>query len=118
MTKQKPIPAQDKTVIAEISSYLIQNLRHNITIHELTNKYYITRTRLLQLFKSVHGVSLKAFVISKRMDVALKMLLETDKPIDEIARLTGYKHPNNFTRKFTQYYGKPPHDLRKVNEKS
>jgi AraC-like DNA-binding protein len=46
------------------------------------------------------------------MSEAKKLLLETNKPIKDIAGLVGYNYLTNFIAAFRNYFGQPPGQFR------
>jgi len=46
---------------------------------------------------------------------AKQLLLETGKTIKQIAKETGFRHSNNFTKAFSAYYGIAPNRYRKLH---
>ena len=64
-------------------------------------------------FKQVFGISMFDYLIKKRMQEARSLLLETDKPIKEIASLTGYSTKQSFLNAFKKYFHDTPGSFRK-----
>jgi len=78
-------------------------------IADLTN---ITVPELKKYFKPVVGVNLSVFMQKARMNNSKLLLLETDLPVKEIARLTGYEHEQNFTQAFKKHFKCTPNFFR------
>jgi two-component system response regulator YesN len=53
------------------------------------------------------------YLVKTRMQMARDLLLETDKPIKEIAALTGYSTKQSFLNAFKRYFHDTPGSFRK-----
>ena len=59
------------------------------------------------------GVTPMNYIISKRMDNARKLLINTDKKIKDISNEVGYKDIYYFTKVFKKEIGVSPSEYRK-----
>lgn len=80
---------------------------------EISELIFLSRTQLYRKLKALTGKSTGHFIRSIRLRKAKKMLLETNKPIKEIAYGVGYKDPAYFSRVFVEEFGESPSRLRK-----
>ena len=64
-------------------------------------------------FKGVYGDSVYAYMKRYRLQVAERLLKESQMTIGEIAEKIGYLNPNKFTSAFRAEYGIPPTSFRK-----
>jgi len=69
--------------------------------------------RLKEDFKSVVGVSMAVFLMQARMNNAKLLIQETDLPISEIASISGYSRPEDFSQAFKKHFDYSPLLLRK-----
>lgn len=65
------------------------------------------------LFKKHYGVTLHDYIVSVKLVKAKAKLLETSKPISEIAFEVGFLNPSYFSETFKSSYGYTPNDYRK-----
>lgn len=100
-------------VLAEIEKEIRRNYRENLTLRELGKKYYINSSYLGQIFRKKYGQSFKDYLSNYRIGEAVKLLLNTDKRISEIAEEVGYKDGDYFIRKFIEQKGCTPSRFRK-----
>ena len=100
-------------IIHQIQAYLTENLQQRTTIDELSRQYLINPTTLKQVFKSVYGTSIAAYVTRCRMTYAAKLLRSTDTPLSEIAHEVGYGSPSKFSAAFKKQYQILPSDYRR-----
>ncbi|MCR5234066.1 MAG: response regulator [Lachnospiraceae bacterium] len=100
-------------LLAEIEREIRNNYAENLTLRELSRKYYVNSSYLGQTFKKKYGQSFKDYLCSVRIDEAAKQLLSTDEKIANIAENVGYRDPDYFLLKFTQVMGISPAKYRK-----
>lgn len=67
---------------------------------ELADRFMVSQRSLARLAKMAFGIPLHEQVIKLRINLALELLSTTNKPIYEIARLSGYKEPHYFSKAF------------------
>jgi len=100
-------------LIHESKRMLENNFDHHITIASLAKQLGINEFKLKAGFKKVFGISMFDYLIQTKMQKAKKILLETDKPIKEIAHLTGYASKQSFLNAFKKYFRSTPGSFRK-----
>lgn len=92
---------------------ILSNLEKHFTIHEISLKVYVNEFKLKVLFKKLFGIGIFECLLKARMEKAKILLLETKKPIKEIAVLTGYEHITSFITAFRKHFGYTPGSLRR-----
>lgn len=93
---------------------LTQKLTVHQTIEQLAQDVGLSATALKTCFKSVYGSSVYAYQKEYRLQLAQKLLTETDSTIAEIAHQIGYENPNKFSSTFRQSLGMTPTQYRKM----
>ena len=76
------------------------------------------RSYLTSIFKKKLGISPQGYLMQCKMRRAKQILLESDHPVQEVARMVGYENPLTFSKIFKEYYGSSPRDYRKENGKN
>jgi AraC-like DNA-binding protein len=71
--------------------------------------------RTLQRELNRDGVRFRDLVQRARFDQAVRLVVETPSPIEDIAREIGYSDPANFTRAFRRASGMPPKAYRRLH---
>jgi YesN/AraC family two-component response regulator len=100
-----------------ISAFIDRNLS-SITLEALANHLGYSSVYTGSLVKRVFGVPFTRLVLDKRLEVAKRLLCETDMPVGEIIKSLGYENENYFREKFKEKYKKNPLEYRrKVNSK-
>lgn len=103
---------QIETVRA-IHEHLMQNIGQRVTIDALSKQYLINPTTLKEVFKSIYGTSIAAHIKEHRMEMAARLLLETNLSIAEIGQRVGYESQSKFTSTFKAYFQALPREYRK-----
>ena len=93
---------------------LTQRLTVHQTIEQLAQDVGLSATALKTCFKGVYGSSVYAYQKEYRLQLAQKLLTETDSTIAEIAHQIGYENPNKFSSAFRQSFGMTPTQYRKM----
>jgi AraC-like DNA-binding protein len=76
-----------------------------------------TSVRTLQRELSRDGMRFRDVVQRARYDQAVRLVAETHRPFQDIAREIGYSDPANFTRAFQHASGMPPSAYRKLHRR-
>jgi len=114
-TKNKAIKLDDYDIeaIKRAKEILIENLQETPSILELSKMVRINDFKLKSGFKKVFGTTPHNLVLGYKMDLAKKLLIESDMNVSEISKLVGYKHAANFTTAFMRKFHTKPIDLMK-----
>lgn len=102
-----------KGVLAQVEDEVKKNYASNLTLKELSEKYYVNNAYLGQLFRKKHGCSFKDYLNAHRIDEAALLLRKTDDKIYLIAEKVGYKDVDYFVNKFIEAKGCTPAKYRK-----
>lgn len=105
-------------VLADIEKEIKENFNQNITLRDLSQKYYINSSYLGQIFRKKYGVSFKDYLCDIRIEKAVHELITTDKKITLIAEEVGYKDLDYFTSKFIEKKGMTPAKYRRSMTKA
>ena len=98
----------------EIEREVKENYAENLSLRDLSRKYYINSSYLGQIFRKKYGQSFKDYLSHYRIDEAAGQLLKTDKKIGQIAEDVGYRDSDYFIRKFIEIKGCTPSKYRKT----
>lgn len=99
-------------------SWLEENIYSPLTLPEIARTVGTNEFKLKKGFKELFGVTVFDYLLKIRMERARQFLMETSKPITEIAYLTGYSSHSSFTNAFTKHFGYAPKYLRKADNLS
>ena len=103
---------QNYVVIKKVLDYIEKNYTGNIRIDDLAYMSNMSKNNFIHIFKKLNGMSPYNFIILKRVNHAIRLLIETDKTILDIINLSGFNNPVNFYKLFKKYTGKTPSEIR------
>lgn len=101
-----------KDVIAEAKEYIRQNYNQNISLNDISGKFYINPYYFSQLFKKKTGMTYQKYLTDYRVDRAKKLLAETELHIYEVCKAVGYSDVNHFNQTFERVEGMKPSEYR------
>lgn len=111
-TRQSPGTGNER-LIREVVSYLTASYRERITIDGLVERFPISRSRLLQLFKSTTGYTIVQFMTEYRLNKAKRLLIDCDLSMTEIASQSGFGDLSHFYYMFRRSVGISPKQYRR-----
>lgn len=94
--------------VREALEYIELHYEDDISIQQLADHLYVSRTYLHRIFKDIVGHSLKEHLIDFRMKKACWYLTQTDYPVSAVARSVGYEDQLYFSKIFRQKKGLSP----------
>lgn len=101
------------SVLRDVEKEIQNHYAENISLREMSQKFFINNAYLGQMFKKKYGVSFKDYLTDYRIKTAAKMLVNTDKKIISIAEEVGYKDSDYFVQKFIERMGCTPSKYRR-----
>lgn len=100
-------------VLADVEKEISERYAENLTLKEMSGKFFVNSAYLGQLFKKKHGISFKEYLNNYRIEQAAELLLRTDRKIYEIAEEVGYHDLDYFINRFIAAKGCTPSRFRK-----
>ncbi len=94
--------------ISEILAYVNENYDKNISLKDISEKFYLSYYYLSRLFKEVTGFTFVAYVNIIRTNKAKLLIEKTESPIESIASEVGFGSQKQFVRVFKALYGMSP----------
>ena len=102
--------------IRDVVSYITEYLTEDISIEEVSKKLNISYYYMCHVFKNKYGISVNTFRTQKRLEIAMRKLIETDEKIADIAISCGFNNISYFTETFTKVVGISPTLFRTQNQ--
>ena len=104
-------------IVTRVLEYVAENFRNNISLRDIAvstgyNYQYLSRT-----FNYTMGMKFKKLLNEYRLEHALYILYDTDRPITEIAFKSGFQSVRSFNKVCLEVFGCSPTELRKRDEK-
>jgi AraC-like DNA-binding protein len=102
----------DREAIYRARDLIESDISRHFTLKELARQVNLNEFKLKSGFKMLFGMGTFECLMRARMEEARILLLETDKPLKEIAAITGFEYLTNFIAAFKKYFGYTPGELR------
>jgi len=77
----------------------------------------LSRPQFTKLFREASGTTFVAYLLKVRLAHAGRLLLETERPIADIAFEVGFEDPSYFDRRFRAHFGRTPLEYRRSARK-
>lgn len=90
-----------------IVSYINAHLSEELSLEELSSRFYLSQTHLNRIFRAATGTTVWQYITIKRLYFA-KELLEQGKKSTEVAPLCGFKDYTTFFRAYKKLFGTTP----------
>jgi two-component system response regulator YesN len=95
-----------------VKDYIEQHYEENITLESMAAMLYMNPYYFSSFFKKHTNENFKHYVTEIRMKHAVKLLLNTDMLVYEIADRVGYHNARHFSDMFKKHYGKLPQEYK------
>lgn len=95
--------------------YMDLHYWENVRVDDIAEVLHISRKYLCEVLERCIGMSTKEYLLSKRVEIAAELLLQTEMTVSEVAREVGYEEYTQFSRLFRQKKGISPRQFRKQN---
>ncbi|TQR43998.1 helix-turn-helix transcriptional regulator [Paenibacillus popilliae] len=93
--------------------YLHAYYDRNVTLDEVSAAACLSKNHLIRGFRHLFHQTPHQFVIDKRMQEALRLLLQTDHSVTDISMAIGFDHVSSFNKVFKRRTGCSPVQFRK-----
>ena len=100
-------------LVADIQGHLAQHYGKNQSLEELADHFNVSKRTLIRRFKGALNLTPHAYLQQIRIEVAQKLLAETQYSIEQITNKVGYDDMSSFRRLFKQQAGVTPVEYRK-----
>ncbi|WP_261305261.1 AraC family transcriptional regulator [Paenibacillus andongensis] len=106
------------STVQAIKQYLDNSILHPFDSTQLSSLIGLSNKQMNRLFKRDLGTTIYHYVITKKLESAKRMLLDTQLTISDIAYKLGYVDPHYFSNLFQTKTGVRPSDFRKIFSKT
>jgi AraC-like DNA-binding protein len=100
-------------VVAQALGLLHAQPERAWTVDELAAAVHVSRSTLVRRFNDLVGEPPAAYLTRWRMELAARLLRESEQPVGRISHRVGYTSEFAFSRAFTKHRGEPPGRYRK-----
>lgn len=102
-----------RDLVEDVKKYIHKNFNRDITLNEISERFFINPYYFSQLFKKKTGMNYQNYLTQIRINRAKKLLEETNMKLGEICAMVGYTDSNHFNRMFERQEGMNPAEYRK-----
>ena len=108
--------AEEEPVEEQMRSYIqVHYTQCDFSLKNMADEFHMSESGLSNYFNKQFGQSVLDYLTELRMKLAVTLLCETIKSIQEIGEMTGYVNTNSFIRRFKQIMGETPGEFRRNN---
>ena len=104
--------------VHEVALYLQTHIHESVSLEELAQRFFMSRSYLTRSFRNVTGFSVVEYMTYIRIQKAQQLLREADRSITEIADLCGFGNITYFEKVFKTTTGHTPVQYRKTVDTS
>jgi two-component system, response regulator YesN len=98
--------------LQSVKDFIDKHYMENITLESCSSMMFINPYYFSSLFKKHTNMNFKQYLTEVRMKQAVKLLLQTDLMVYEIAERVGYNNARQFSDMFKKQFGKLPQDYK------
>lgn len=104
---------KDDKVVKKITSYIEAHLDEDLSLESIADNLHYSKFYLARTFAEQTGSTIGKYIQGRRLTLAARKLVETNKPIVEIAYEAHYNSQQAFTLAFRRLYLCTPQVYRK-----
>lgn len=103
-------------VIEKSLIYIENNIEKSLSLDSVANQFNLSKYYFHRLFSAMMGCSLNQYLLSRRLNAAVKLIQNENLSLTDIAYQLNFGTPSSFTRAFKREYGLAPSLLREKSE--
>lgn len=108
LTLTNRVEAKNRNLAMETKQYIMINYANEITIDDLCQYFYCSKSTLHNKFKEEYGITIHQYILEYRLEKALELLKNNKNSILEIALNCGFNDANYFSKAFKKKYKVSP----------
>jgi AraC family transcriptional regulator len=102
------------SVISDTIEYIESSMSHKLTLADLSARVRISDFHFNRIFKTVTGMTLKQYILGRKLAKAAEQLKSTRRSVIDIALGLGFEYPEVFSRAFKNQLGVSPAAFRSL----
>lgn len=99
-------------IINEAVDYIEDSICKELSLAKVSQHFGISDFHFNRMFKTVAGITLKHYILGRRLTRAMEQLKKTDRSVIDIALDLGFEYPEVFSRAFKKQFGLSPAHFR------
>ena len=104
-----------ESVMDDILQYIRHNYQKSLKLGDIAELFGYNSSYLGKVFNKMVGKSFNSYIDEVRIENSVRLLLEHDHKVYEVAQLVGYTSVDYFHKKFKNYTGMSPAEYRKAH---
>jgi AraC family transcriptional regulator len=109
---RQPIRRFSQPQLDRVHEYVSAHLSENLSLVELARLLAVSPFHFAKRFKATFGVSPHAYLVARRMERSMELLLSTQLSVAKISERAGYSNLSHFRRQFAAHWGRLPAQVR------
>lgn len=97
--------------ILSVLSYMNEHLTDDISVDDLSERFFLSRYYLMHTFKEQTGYTIGSYLTTKRLFLAKELIAEGT-PITDVCYACGFRNYSTFSRAYKKSFGESPRDYR------
>lgn len=93
-------------------SYVEKNLTNRLKLFDIAEEACLSEFYFHRIFHQTTGMTIKDYILKRRMSEAAKDLISTNKKLHNLAKYYGFSNQESFTRAFNRIFRINPKDYR------
>ena len=89
--------------------YIDAHYMEVLNLDKLSNEFHFSKSSLCHIFKKDFGISIKQYILTKRINAANLALQKGNAP-EKVSMMTGFSNYSSFYRAYRKHYGFAPSD--------
>lgn len=102
------VAQQDDAALTELLAWIDAHLGQKLSLDELASRAHMSRALFTRRFRDATGLSAHQYLTRRRVEVAQRLLRDTDQDLAWIANETGFSSQSHFTAWFREVTGSTP----------
>jgi AraC-like DNA-binding protein len=103
-------------IVLKTIDYIERNLSNDLSLDEISRSVNYSKYHLSRMFSEKVGYTIYKYIQMRRLTIAAKKLVSTDKSIIEISLEANYDSQQSFTHAFRVIYNQSPQAYRKIGK--
>lgn len=96
----------------KVTNYILQNISNRISLDEIANHFFISKTYLCKMFKKENRITLNNFILKKKVEISKLLLEDETEQISFISNYLGFSSQPHFTKTFIEFENISPKEYR------
>ena len=106
-------PQRHATLIKNVQTFIENHLDEPLSLQDIARLARMSPNYLNRLFSTHTGEPIHKHLTRRRMEKAMRLRIDTNLLVKQIALMVGYDDPLYFSRAFFKYHGRWPSDIRR-----